>query len=149
MGNHEHTGFISEGMHELLESMGASHELTECIVHFIADTINIFLILFVVMFAVSFLRTFLDFEKLERRLAKLKSIWGFLLAVVMGMLSPFCSCTIVPVVIGLLSMGVPTVICICFLTSASLMNLTVLISFSSIAGAAYTAWYVGISVVLV
>lgn len=149
MGNHEHSGFISEGLHELLEGMGASHELTECIVHFVADTINIFLILLVVMFAVSFLRTFLDFEKLEQRLAKLKSVWGFLLAIVMGMLSPFCSCTIVPVVIGLLSMGVPTVICICFLTSASLLNLTALISFYSIAGASYTAWYVGISLVII
>ena len=117
--------------------------------HFAVDTIQIFFILFVVMFAVSFLRTFLDFEKLERRLAKLKSVWGFLLAAGMGMLSPFCSCTIVPVVIGLLSMGVPTVICICFLTAASLMNLTALISFYTIAGPAYTAWYIGISIAVI
>lgn len=105
-----------------MESLGASGQWAEFFTHFISDVISIFLILFIVMFAVSLLQTYIPFDKLKKRLSSLGSVWGFLLALALGVASPFCSCTIVPVVMGLISVGVPVTVALCYLTSAALLN---------------------------
>lgn len=146
---HEHDGFFASWLEQTLEGTGMAHEGVHFITEFVVDSINIFLILFVVMSVVSFLQTYLNFDKMQKKLVGLNSVWGYALALVLGTLSPFCSCTIIPVVIGLLNMGVPVGVCICFLTSASMLNLTALIALFSATNLSFFLTYLGISIVMV
>ena len=86
---------------------------------------------------------------MQRRLAGLKSVWGYLLAFALGLLSPFCSCGIIPVLMGLVAAGVPVAVCLCMYTTASLMNLTALTALYSIAGPAFTGIYLCCSLLIV
>ena len=86
------------------------------------------------MTAVYFLSSYINMDKLHRKLAHLNSIPGYLLAAAAGMLSPFCSCSILPVLIGLISVGVPVSVCLCYLTASSLINLTAIVSVFAVAG---------------
>ncbi len=146
---HEHTGFLAVWLEQTLESTGLPHTGVHFFTEFVVDCVNIFLILFVVMSIVSFLQTYLNFDNMQKKLVGLNSVWGYALALVLGMLSPFCSCTIIPVVIGLLNMGVPVGVCICFLSSASMLNLTALIALFSVVDLTFFLVYAALSVVMV
>ncbi len=147
-----HTDHHSVGLgrliHELLESFGFSEAMTEFISHLLVDCAEVMGLLLLVMTAVFFLQSYVNFNKLKEKLANLRSIWGYGLAGFLGMLSPFCSCSIIPVLIGLLSMGVPLSVCLCMLTSASLLNLTALLGISGMLGSFFW-WYVGGSLLLI
>ena len=90
------------------------------------DLLQIYLLLLVILFVVFWLQSFVDTGRMQRKLAGLKSVWGYLLAFALGLLSPFCSCGIIPVLMGLVAAGVPVAVCLCMYTTASLMNLTAL-----------------------
>lgn len=133
-----HTEHHSEGFgaifHHLLEDWGLNHQWTEFITHLLVDCIEVMGLLILVMTAVFFLQSYVDFNRLKEKMARLQSIWGYGLAIILGMLSPFCSCSIIPLMIGLLSMKVPLSVCMCMLTSASLLNLTALLGISALLG---------------
>lgn len=139
------THFLEEG----LESLGLNSNLTEFFVHLVSETLNIFILLFVVMFIVSFIQTYINYDKLKEKLVKLNSVWAFFLATGLGTLSPFCSCTIVPVLIGLVNLGVPTAIAICFFTSASLINITAVTTMYAATGLNFTFLYVICSLIII
>ncbi len=140
--SHEHTSYLahshSEGLgallHELLEGWGLSHELTEFFSHIIVDCTEVIVLLLLVMTAVFLLQSYVNLDKLKEKLTHLHSIWGYALAALLGMLSPFCSCSIIPLMMGLLSMGVPLSVCLCMLTSASLLNISALMGISAMIG---------------
>ncbi|MBC8547646.1 permease [Clostridiaceae bacterium NSJ-31] len=145
---HQHDSALDGMLEHGLESIGLSHEWTEFFLHFIADTVSLFLILFVVMFAVSLLQTYIPFEKLKSRMAGLGSVWGYLLAMALGVVSPFCSCTVIPVVMGLCSMGVPVAVALCYLTSAALLNGGAVAALFAALGPRFGAVYVAVSVLM-
>lgn len=144
-------GFLGHLTDSLLEnaSLPGGEKTIEFISHFLVDTINIFLLLFIVMFVVFFLQTYINGDKLRNKLAGLKSIWGYFLAVIMGMISPFCSCSIVPVLIGLIAVGVPLPVCLCVLTSASLVNITAITAMYTLTGISYATTYLICSIVII
>ena len=66
------------------------------------------------------------------------------------MLSPFCSCSILPVLIGLISVGVPVSVCLCYLTASSLINLTASVSVFAVAGVQFgVAYLIGSAIILI
>ena len=140
-------------MHELLEplegSLPGGEATVEFLSHLVADAVKIYLILFIVMFAVFFAQTYVNTDRMKHKLAGLTSIWGYLFAMVMGVISPFCSCSIVPVLMGLIAVGVPMPVCLCVLTSASLLNLTAVTALYSLMGASYATLYLGCSVAII
>ena len=144
---HNH-GFLGEWIESLIEGFSLPHTVSEFITHFIVDTLTIFVLLAVIMTAVYFISSYINMEKLHHTLARLNSVPGFLLAVAAGTISPFCSCSILPVLIGLISVGVPVRICLCYLTSSSLLNLTAILSVFAIAGPSFGAAYVAASLVI-
>lgn len=144
-----HTHEHGEGaLFHLLEELGLDHQWAEFLQHILVDCVEIIILLLLVMSAVFFLQSYIDFNKLKNKLSKLHSAWGYGLAVVLGMLSPFCSCSMIPLMMGLLTMGVPLSVCLCMLTSASLLNLTALMGISSMLGS-FFFWYLGGSLVLI
>ncbi len=138
---HDHSKGFGAILHHFFEWLGFSHELTEFISHVIIDCVEVIALLLLVMTAVYYLESYLKFNALKEKLSKLKSIWGYGLALILGMLSPFCSCSIIPVIMGLLSIGVPLSVCICMLTSASLLNLTTLMGAAATLGLRFALIY--------
>jgi uncharacterized membrane protein YraQ (UPF0718 family) len=138
---HNH-GIIGEWIEHLLENLPFSEKINDFISHFVIDSVNVLVILIAIMFAVFLLTGYIDVEKLHKKLGSLKSMWGFGLAIVIGMLSPFCSCSIIPVLMGFLSVGVPVSVCLCYLTASSMLNITAIASLSATAGAKFTVFYV-------
>lgn len=146
---HDH-GMFGEWIESLVELLPASESVHEFITHFIVDSLNIFFLLFVVMTAVYFLSSYINMDKLHHKLAHLNSVPGYLLAAAAGMLSPFCSCSILPVLIGLISVGVPVSVCLCYLTASSLINLTAIVSVFAVAGVSFgVAYLIGAAVILI
>ena len=146
---HDH-GLLGEWIEALTERLPVPESVHEFITHFITDSLNIFLLLFVVMTAVYFLSSYINMDKLHRKLAHLNSIPGYLLAAAAGMLSPLCSCSILPVLIGLISVGVPVSVCLCYLTASSLINLTAIVSVFAVAGVQFgVAYLIGSVIILI
>ena len=117
---------IEEPLEGFLESIGAGELLTHFLVHTLVDLLQIVFLLFVVVTIVSYIQTYIPYEKMKHRLEKLQGVPGVLLSFALGMLSPFCSCSIIPIMMGFLASGVPLSCCLIFLTSASCLNLTAL-----------------------
>ena len=147
--NHNHESMLSHLLEEALEHIGINSSLSEFFVHLISETLNIFVLLFVIMFIVSFIQTYINYGKLKDKLVKLNNIWAFFLAIGLGTLSPFCSCTIVPVLIGIVNLGVPTIIAISFFTSASLINITAITTMYAATGLNFTILYVIFSLIII
>ncbi len=94
---------------------------------FIYDTANIFFLLAVIIFAISLLRSFFPPEKTKRGLEKVPVFIGNILAALLGIVTPFCSCSAVPLFIGFIEAGVPLGVTFSFLVSAPMVNEVVLI----------------------
>lgn len=127
---HAHFSLVAEPIEHLLEPVltgwGIPDGWAEALVHMLADFIDISILLLLVVGLVSYLQTFIPYDKMKEKLKGIRGIWGCLLALGLGVLSPFCSCTIIPVLFGFLAAGVPLTYCLIFLTASSCMNLTAL-----------------------
>lgn len=90
---------------------------------FIYDTIKILILLSVIIFIISFIRTYLPPEKTKKYLThrKLPILNNFIAALV-GIVTPFCSCSAVPLFIGLVEAGVPLGATFSFLISSPMVN---------------------------
>ena len=89
---------------------------------FIYDSIKIFILLAVIIFAVSYIRTYLAPEKVKKILSKKFEIFGNMTASTVGIFTPFCSCSAVPLFIGFIESGVPLGITFSYLIAAPLIN---------------------------
>lgn len=90
---------------------------------FIYDSIKIIILLAVIIFVVSYIRSFFPAEKTKKFLSKAKfPILNNLLAALLGIVTPFCSCSAVPLFIGFVEAGVPLGVTFSFLISAPMVN---------------------------
>jgi len=89
---------------------------------FIYDTIKIFLLLAVIIFAVSVIRSYFPPERTKRILSHKKEFIGNILAALLGVVTPFCSCSAVPLFIGFIEAGVPLGVTFSFLISSPMVN---------------------------
>ncbi|MHB8880519.1 MAG: permease [Thermodesulfovibrionales bacterium] len=89
---------------------------------FIYDTIKIFLLLTVIIFTVSVIRSYFPPEKTKKILAHKKEFIGNILAALLGIVTPFCSCSAVPLFIGFVEAGVPLGVTFSFLISSPMVN---------------------------
>lgn len=90
---------------------------------FVYDTIKIVLLLAVIIFAVSLIRSYFPPEKTKKFLSKAKfPIVNNFLAALIGIVTPFCSCSAVPIFIGFVKAGVPLGATFSFLISAPMVN---------------------------
>lgn len=90
---------------------------------FIYDTIKIILLLSVIIFIVSIIRSYFPPEKTKKFLSRAKfPIVNNLLAALIGIVTPFCSCSAVPLFIGFVEAGIPLGVTFSFLISAPMVN---------------------------
>lgn len=96
--------------------------LAEAVDFFIYDTIKIFLLLVVIIFTVSIIRSFLPPEKIRTILSGEKKYSGNVLASLLGIITPFCTCSAIPLFIGFLEAGVPLGTTFSFLVASPMIN---------------------------
>lgn len=89
---------------------------------FLYDTVKIFLLLTGLMFVVGMLRASLDLDKARDYLQGRGLFVGLVLAVVLGVVTPFCSCSSIPLFIGFVAAGIPLSITLTFLIASPLIS---------------------------
>lgn len=96
--------------------------LAEAVNFFIYDTIKIFLLLIVIIFVVSIIRSFLPPERIRTILSSEKKYFGNVLASLLGIITPFCTCSAIPLFLGFLEAGVPLGTTFSFLVASPMIN---------------------------
>lgn len=104
-----------------LVGLDSDSRLHAAIHFFIYDTVKIFFLLAVMIFAIGVIRTWLPEEKLKRWMSS-GGISGNLVAALFGAITPFCSCSSVPIFISLLKAGAPLGVTFSFLITSPLIN---------------------------
>jgi uncharacterized membrane protein YraQ (UPF0718 family) len=109
--------------------LSLSHKglLAEAVNFFIYETIKIFFLLAVIIFAVSLIRSFLPPEKIRKILSAKRKFYGNTLAALFGIITPFCSCSAIPLFLGFVEAGVPLGVTFSFLISSPMVNEVALI----------------------
>jgi uncharacterized membrane protein YraQ (UPF0718 family) len=123
----------------------------EALVFFIYDTIKIFLLLSVVIFTVSILRSFFPPERTRKILSHKRIFIGNILAALLGVATPFCSCSAVPLFMGFVEAGVPLGVTFSFLISSPMVNEVALVLLFGLFGWKVAAIYLlaGLTVALI
>jgi len=96
--------------------------LASAVNFFIFDTIKIIILLLVIIFVVSVIRTYLPPEKVRLFLAKKNKLTAHILASLLGIITPFCSCSAVPLFLGFVEAGVPLGVTFSFLVASPMIN---------------------------
>jgi uncharacterized protein len=122
--------------------------LADALNFFIYDTIKIFLLLTAIIFLVAVIRSYFPPEKTRRILSHKKEFIGNILAALLGIVTPFCSCSAVPLFIGFVEAGVPLGVTFSFLISSPMVNEVALIMLWGLFGWKVALIYTGTGVVL-
>lgn len=101
--------------------------LAEAVNFFIFDTIKIFILISVIIFAVSIIRSFLPPEKIRKVLSHKYQFTGNILAALFGIVTPFCTCSAIPLFLGFVQAGVPLGVTFSFLVASPMINEVALI----------------------
>lgn len=102
--------------------MSAGARITEAVRFFIFDFPKVLLLLILISFAVGIIRSYFTPDKTRRALAGKRTFTGNVLASFLGIVTPFCSCSAIPMFIGFVESGVPLGITFSFLISSPMIN---------------------------
>jgi len=108
---------------------------------FIYDTIKIFWLLAIMIFVIGVMRTLMPQDKLKRWMSS-GGIWGNGVAALFGAITPFCSCSSIPIFISLLKAGVPLGVTFSFLITSPIINEYLVILMISEFGIGITSAYI-------
>lgn len=109
---------------------------------FLYDTLKIFLLLAVMIFMIGVIRTWLPEERLKKWMGR-GGLWGNFIAALFGAITPFCSCSSIPIFISLLKAGVPLGVTFSFLITSPIINEYLVIIMVGEFGLPVTVAYVG------
>lgn len=119
----------------------ASH-LGSAVNFFIYDTIKIFILLATLIFVISFIRTYIPPNRVREILEKRHKYTGNFIAALVGIITPFCSCSAVPLFIGFVEAGVPLGATFSFLISSPMINEIAIVLLLGLFGWQITAFYI-------
>ena len=127
---------------DLESRMGASVQF------FIYDIIKIFILLSVLIFSISYIQSFFPPERTKKILGRFHGIGANTLAALLGTVTPFCSCSSIPLFIGFTSAGLPLGVTFSFLISSPLVDLGSLVMLTGGFGSKVALAYVLVGLVL-
>lgn len=128
--------------------LGIESRLGGSIHFFIYDVIKIFILLSVLIFVMSYIQSFFPPERTRKILGKFNGILANTLAALLGTVTPFCSCSSIPIFIGFTSAGLPIGVTFSFLISSPLVDIASIILIASIFNWKIAIAYVAVGVVL-
>lgn len=108
---------------------------------FIYDVVKIFILLSVLIFAISYVQSFFPPERTRKILGQFSGLSANILAALLGTVTPFCSCSSIPLFIGFMAAGIPLGITFTFLISSPLINESSLYLFPAMFGMKVTILY--------
>lgn len=117
--------------------------LGEALVFFIYDVIKIFFLLTIIIFVVSLIRTFFPPERTRQILSHKKTYIGNILAALLGIVTPFCTCSAIPLFLGFVEAGVPLGVTFSFLVASPMINEVALIMLWGLFGWQIALLYIG------
>ncbi|PXW93118.1 hypothetical protein DES38_101201 [Streptohalobacillus salinus] len=115
---------------------------------FIYDTIKIFILLSVVIFFISYVQSYFPPERTKRLLGGVTGFKGYVSGALLGTLTPFCSCSSIPIFIGFTSSGLPVGVTFSFLISSPMVDLASFIMLTSFFGIRFAVIYLVVGLIL-
>lgn len=115
---------------------------------FLYDTVKIFVLLSVLIFVISYIQSYFPPERTKKILGRFHGIGANTLAALLGTVTPFCSCSSIPLFIGFTGAGLPLGVTFSFLISSPLVDLGSLVLLTSIFGGKVAIAYVIVGLVL-
>jgi hypothetical protein len=130
-------------------NIGADTQLGDALNFFVYDTLKILILLFVIVFLMGIVNTYFPIEKLKDYLNR-KKLYGleYFLSSIFGAVTPFCSCSSVPLFIGFVQGGIPLGVTFSFLITSPLVNEVAIAMFLGMFGLKATLIYVGSGILL-
>ncbi len=126
-----------------LDLLGLSGHFGESINFFIYDTIKIWFLLITIIFVVSYLRTHFNTEYVRAHLQGKSELYGNVLAALFGIITPFCSCSAIPLFLGFIQARIPIGVTFSFLISSPMNNEIAIALLFGLFGWKVTAIYIG------
>lgn len=115
---------------------------------FLYDVVKITVLLCVLIFVISYIQSYFPPERSKRILGRFHGIWANIIAALLGTVTPFCSCSSIPLFIGFTSAGIPLGVTFSFLISSPMVDLGSLLLLMSIFGAKIAIAYVLVGLVI-
>jgi uncharacterized membrane protein YraQ (UPF0718 family) len=143
--------WLSELIRMLVENvfgLSIKEQLGGSLHFFIYDIIKIFILLSVLIFAISYIQSYFPPERTKKLLGNIKGVKGNILGALLGTITPFCSCSSIPIFIGFTSAGLPLGITFSFLISSPLVDLASLLILMSFFGPKIAIAYVVVGLIL-
>ncbi len=115
---------------------------------FFYDIIKITILLCVLIFFISYIQSYFPPERSKKILSRFKGIWANIISALLGTVTPFCSCSSIPLFMGFTSAGLPVGVTFSFLISSPMVDLGSLILLMSIFGAKVAIAYVIVGLII-
>lgn len=143
-------GWLNRLIGTLLNALGLdiTSRFGSSIQFFIYDTIKIMVLLGVLILLISYIQSYFPPEKTRKILGKFDGIGANLIAALLGTVTPFCSCSSIPLFIGFTSAGLPLGVTFSFLISSPMVDLGSLVLLMSIFGWKVAVVYVVLGLVI-
>lgn len=135
---------------DLLRVAGVSMERFpgEFIQFFIYDTIKIFVLLGVLIFIISYIQSYFPPERSKKIMGRFHGIWANIIGALLGTVTPFCSCSSIPIFMGFTSAGLPLGVTFSFLISSPMVDLGSLVLLMSVFGGRIALAYVIVGLII-
>ena len=115
---------------------------------FIYDTLKITILLCFLIFLISYIQSYFPPERSKKILGRFHGIWANIISALLGTVTPFCSCSSIPLFIGFTSAGLPLGVTFSFLISSPMVDIGSLVLLMSIFGAKVAVIYVVVGLVI-
>ncbi|MGB7594794.1 MAG: permease, partial [Erysipelotrichaceae bacterium] len=142
--------WLKSGIEEIVSMTGLdpAGNVGASLTFFVYDTIKIFILLSVLIFMVSYIQSYFPPERTRRILGRFKGIGANMLAALLGTITPFCSCSSIPLFIGFTSAGLSIGMTFSFLISSPLVDLASVLLLVSIFNGKIALTYVLVGLLL-
>ena len=133
-----------------LEALGLDPEGLWCgiLQFFLYDTIKIFVLLSLLIFGISYIQSYFPPERTRKILGRFRGLGANTLAALLGTVTPFCSCSSIPLFMGFTSAGLPVGVTFSFLISSPMVDLGSLVLLMSVFGGRVAVVYVVLGLVI-
>ncbi|MGA2916052.1 MAG: permease [Sedimentisphaerales bacterium] len=133
--------------YSLLKMEQGGH-LSSAVEFFVFETPKVLMLLVIVIFAIGIIRSFFTPEKTRAILSSKTETVGNVLAALLGVVTPFCTCSAVPLFIGFVTAGVPLGVTFSFLIAAPMINEVALVLLFGMFGWKVAALYMGVGLLI-
>ncbi|MCG6202543.1 permease [Psychromonas antarctica] len=131
-----------------LFALASDSKLGGSVHFFIEDTVKILVLLLVLIYFIALVRATLNPEKVRCYLQGKNRFLGYILGSLFGSVTPFCSCSSIPLFMGFVSARIPLGVTIAFLLTSPLINEVVIVMLGSLLGLKFTLVYISIGLLL-